>query len=340
MVRGDSSPSREVLDSWAATSPTPFSRQATACARSPAARGPRLAERRFGRDHSPGCEEVRVARGARRGRRPPWCTWPERLGPERSRIHGRECRRYGERRRGGTEVGAGRARRPRVLPGRGRSEPEWGPRLYGRPAASGLLLRPLKARGRGSGSERTRPRLHDSPPKRRVRAARDRRSGTSSSPPRGASCRSSRAESHGSRWSLPGTWPGRSSARSKGGQGGDFFVAHPEFSNTGPSPRRSRPCPRGGLGSYRSPRQPSGRRALSRASFRHSQRSLRSSTPRSETSCSRVPGFAMYRTHKWRWVSHFGLDFEVGARLTWEWYLERGWILDRGGKIRVTGDTK
>jgi nucleoside-diphosphate-sugar epimerase len=36
----------------------------------------------------------------------------------------------------------------------------------------------------------------------------------------------------------------------------------------------------------------------------------------------------------------FRTDFSVGARLTWEWYLERGWISDRGGKIRVTGDTK
>jgi nucleoside-diphosphate-sugar epimerase len=36
----------------------------------------------------------------------------------------------------------------------------------------------------------------------------------------------------------------------------------------------------------------------------------------------------------------FRTDFAAGARLTWEWYLERGWISDRGGKIRVTGDTK
>ena len=36
----------------------------------------------------------------------------------------------------------------------------------------------------------------------------------------------------------------------------------------------------------------------------------------------------------------FRTDFAVGARLTWEWYLERGWISDRGGKILVTGDTK
>lgn len=36
----------------------------------------------------------------------------------------------------------------------------------------------------------------------------------------------------------------------------------------------------------------------------------------------------------------FRTDFAVGARLTWEWYLERGWISDRGGKIPVTGDTK
>lgn len=36
----------------------------------------------------------------------------------------------------------------------------------------------------------------------------------------------------------------------------------------------------------------------------------------------------------------FRTDFAVGARLTWEWYLERGWISDRGGKIPVTEDTK
>ncbi len=36
----------------------------------------------------------------------------------------------------------------------------------------------------------------------------------------------------------------------------------------------------------------------------------------------------------------FRTNFEVGARVTWEWYLERGWISDRGGKIRATGDTK
>jgi nucleoside-diphosphate-sugar epimerase len=36
----------------------------------------------------------------------------------------------------------------------------------------------------------------------------------------------------------------------------------------------------------------------------------------------------------------FQTDFAAGARLTWEWYLERGWISDRGGKIRATEDTK
>ncbi len=30
----------------------------------------------------------------------------------------------------------------------------------------------------------------------------------------------------------------------------------------------------------------------------------------------------------------FRTDFATGARLTWEWYLERGWISDRGGKIQ------
>jgi nucleoside-diphosphate-sugar epimerase len=36
----------------------------------------------------------------------------------------------------------------------------------------------------------------------------------------------------------------------------------------------------------------------------------------------------------------FRTNFVAGARLTWTWYLERGWISDRGGKIPVTGDTK
>jgi nucleoside-diphosphate-sugar epimerase len=31
----------------------------------------------------------------------------------------------------------------------------------------------------------------------------------------------------------------------------------------------------------------------------------------------------------------FQTDFETGARRTWEWYLERGWLSDRGGKIRA-----
>ena len=34
----------------------------------------------------------------------------------------------------------------------------------------------------------------------------------------------------------------------------------------------------------------------------------------------------------------FRTDFRTGARLTWDWYLERGWIVDRGGKIRSTGE--
>jgi nucleoside-diphosphate-sugar epimerase len=31
----------------------------------------------------------------------------------------------------------------------------------------------------------------------------------------------------------------------------------------------------------------------------------------------------------------FRTDFRTGARLTWNWYLERGWLRDRGGKIRA-----
>ncbi|MCM3875481.1 MAG: NAD-dependent epimerase/dehydratase family protein [Thermoanaerobaculia bacterium] len=34
----------------------------------------------------------------------------------------------------------------------------------------------------------------------------------------------------------------------------------------------------------------------------------------------------------------FRTDFASGARRTWEWYLERGWIVDRGGKIHRTGE--
>jgi nucleoside-diphosphate-sugar epimerase len=30
----------------------------------------------------------------------------------------------------------------------------------------------------------------------------------------------------------------------------------------------------------------------------------------------------------------FRTDFATGSRLTWEWYLERGWLVDRGDKIR------
>src|SRR5271169_3614004 len=36
----------------------------------------------------------------------------------------------------------------------------------------------------------------------------------------------------------------------------------------------------------------------------------------------------------------FQTDFETGSRLTWNWYLERGWISDRDGKIPVTEGTK
>src|SRR5512140_1392703 len=31
----------------------------------------------------------------------------------------------------------------------------------------------------------------------------------------------------------------------------------------------------------------------------------------------------------------FRTDFETGARLTWDWYVEHGWLVDRGGKIRA-----
>ncbi len=35
----------------------------------------------------------------------------------------------------------------------------------------------------------------------------------------------------------------------------------------------------------------------------------------------------------------FRTDFASGARRSWDWYLERGWIVDRGGKIHRTGET-
>ncbi len=35
----------------------------------------------------------------------------------------------------------------------------------------------------------------------------------------------------------------------------------------------------------------------------------------------------------------FRTDFRTGARLTWDWYVARGWIADRGGKIRE-GETR
>jgi nucleoside-diphosphate-sugar epimerase len=35
----------------------------------------------------------------------------------------------------------------------------------------------------------------------------------------------------------------------------------------------------------------------------------------------------------------FQTDFASGARRSWDWYLERGWIVDRGGKIHQTGES-
>ncbi len=35
----------------------------------------------------------------------------------------------------------------------------------------------------------------------------------------------------------------------------------------------------------------------------------------------------------------FRIDFRTGARLTWDWYVERGWLRDRGGKIHA-GETR
>ena len=35
----------------------------------------------------------------------------------------------------------------------------------------------------------------------------------------------------------------------------------------------------------------------------------------------------------------FRTDFKTGARLTWDWYVERGWLRDRDGKIR-SGETR
>jgi nucleoside-diphosphate-sugar epimerase len=36
----------------------------------------------------------------------------------------------------------------------------------------------------------------------------------------------------------------------------------------------------------------------------------------------------------------FRTNFATGSRLTWNWYLERGWLSDRDGKIPVTGHTQ
>jgi nucleoside-diphosphate-sugar epimerase len=35
----------------------------------------------------------------------------------------------------------------------------------------------------------------------------------------------------------------------------------------------------------------------------------------------------------------FRTDFRTGARMTWDWYVERGWLRDRGGKIHA-GETR
>ena len=163
-----------------------------------------------------------------------------------------------------------------------------------------------------------------------------RRSGTCSSPPRGASCRSSRAERRASRWSTPRTWPGPSSARSKGeGEGRRSSSRTRRSSNTAASPRRSRrlpsrrpwlvPIPAGGDSGGGHPRRrpfdvrkgPSG---LQRG---EGERAAARGAWICDVSDAQVALGQPFRT-----------DFAAGARLTWEWYLERGWISDRGGKIQ------
>ncbi|MGZ5429649.1 MAG: NAD-dependent epimerase/dehydratase family protein, partial [Thermoanaerobaculia bacterium] len=109
-----------------------------------------------------------------------------------------------------------------------------------------------------------------------------------------------------SRWSMSTTRPGPSSARSTGeGEARRSSWRTRKSSNTARSPRRSRPFPRGVPGSCRSPRRRFGQRAPSPASFRRSEKALRYSTRRKQTSCSRARGSVICQTHKWRWVSHF-----------------------------------
>src|ERR1035438_2333184 len=77
-------------------------------------------------------------------------------------------------------------------------------------------------------------------------------------------------------------------ALARGGRGETVSLWRPrKSSNPAASPRRSRPFPRGVRGSCRSRRRRFGQRASSPASFRRSERALRDSTGRKQTSCSR-----------------------------------------------------
>ncbi len=247
----------------------------------------------------------------------------------------------GERRRGGPK-GDARTRTSSSCPPRPpAARVGTGPR-YARPTRRApsppTAARSSRARRR-SGTHRVSPSRFSA--RAPCTGLARRRSGTCSSQPRGASCRSSRAERRASRWSTSPTWPGPSSALSKGvGEARRSSWRTRRSSSTAASPRRSRPFPRGVPGSCRSPPSRFGRRAPSPALF--------------STFGKGPPVFNAEKANELlqrAWICDvsdaqvalgqpFRTDFETGARLTWEWYLERGWISDRGGKIPVTGDTK
>ena len=224
---------------------------------------PRLAERHGRRAREGRRARRRDAAVARRGRVRRRPRGGKDIRAERGRIHGRERGGFGERRRGRAEVGAGRAPRPRVFAGGGRPEPERSSRaaLPTRRARSPRTAARSSRARRRSGTNRVSP-SRSSAPAPCTGLAR-RRSGTCSSRPRADSCPSWPVERRASSWSTPATRRGPSSAPSGGeGRARRSSSRTRRFSSTATSPRRSRPFPRGGHGSCRSPRRRSGRRVL------------------------------------------------------------------------------